>query len=185
MGKHGGDQGGRPTKLTPKIMQQLEQLIGHGNYKDVAAASVGINRDTLHEWLTRGARSTSTEPIPNEWELLKAWKAKDLNAKDDRIYRWFSDIISAAEANWEVNSNLFIQRVCLNSNDVAAAVLVDKRLQNRFPYRYKGIERVETTARVTVDDVTQLEDKDLDERLARYEKMAREVEEPEADNSDV
>jgi hypothetical protein len=41
---------------TPEMIENITHLIRAGNYRDVAAASVGISRSTLIEWLTRGAR---------------------------------------------------------------------------------------------------------------------------------
>ncbi len=43
------------TALTPELIEQIARLIQAGNYREVAAASVGIARQTLFEWLRRGA----------------------------------------------------------------------------------------------------------------------------------
>lgn len=170
-GKHGGNQGGRPTKLTPPILKKLQLSIKNGNYAEVAAAAVGIDRTTFLDWRKRGARSTATKEIPENWEELDEWKPTDIKAKDDRIFRWFSLTIDLAEAQFEEGQNVFIQSVCLKANDVRAAELASKRLENRFPLKYKAPQRIEatTTSRVTLDDVTQLDDEELDARLAAFE----------------
>ena len=175
MPKHGGDQGGRPTKLTPPTLRKLQLSIKNGNYAEVAAAAVGIDRTTFLDWRKLGARSKTDKPIPEGWEELEAWKTTDIKAKDDRIYRWFSITIDIAEAQFEEGQNLFIQSVCLNANDVRAAELASKRLENRFPLKYKAPQRIEatTTSRVTLDDVTQLDDEELDARLAAFEQREK------------
>lgn len=48
---------GRPTKLTPEIQEKIVTLIRNGNEPKVAAACVGINRDTFFDWVAKGARS--------------------------------------------------------------------------------------------------------------------------------
>lgn len=51
------NRGGRPTKLTPEIHQKIRTALLAGNYVEVAAATAGINRDTLYRWLKAGART--------------------------------------------------------------------------------------------------------------------------------
>lgn len=43
-------------KLTPELQDKLCRLIRAGNFAETAAAACGINRDTLREWVKRGAR---------------------------------------------------------------------------------------------------------------------------------
>lgn len=46
----------RPTKLTPKLQEQVVGYLRAGAYVETAAAAAGIARDTLYVWLRRGAR---------------------------------------------------------------------------------------------------------------------------------
>ncbi len=41
---------------TPEMIEKITNLIRAGNYREVAAASVGISKSTFFEWLSRGAR---------------------------------------------------------------------------------------------------------------------------------
>lgn len=46
--------GGRPTKLTPALQDEIIKAIRAGNYMETAAAYQGIDKTTLYEWLRRG-----------------------------------------------------------------------------------------------------------------------------------
>ena len=45
---------GRPTKLTTELMNEIAQYLRAGNYIETTAALVGINRDSIYEWIKRG-----------------------------------------------------------------------------------------------------------------------------------
>ena len=47
---------GRPSKLTPELQAQIILALRAGNYIEVAAAHVGIDKVTLYAWLREGAR---------------------------------------------------------------------------------------------------------------------------------
>jgi hypothetical protein len=51
--------GGRPTKLTPEIKKKVCSAVRNGSFIETAAAFVGVNKDSLHEWMRRGAREKS------------------------------------------------------------------------------------------------------------------------------
>lgn len=46
---------GRPIKLTEAVQDIILDAIRCGNYLETAAACAGIHRDTLYEWLRKGA----------------------------------------------------------------------------------------------------------------------------------
>lgn len=69
---------GRPTKLTPEVRQTIVTYLKAGNYVETAAAAAGINKDTIYEWLKRGA---------NEGK---------------GIYKEFSDAVEKALAEGEI-----------------------------------------------------------------------------------
>jgi hypothetical protein len=48
---------GRPTKCTKVLTEKVCQAIAAGAYLETAAAFAGINKDTLHDWLRKGARA--------------------------------------------------------------------------------------------------------------------------------
>ena len=67
--------GGRPTKLTPELLGEMVDLVQAGNYADVAAAAVGVARQTHLRWLKRGARELArveetATARPRKTELL-------------------------------------------------------------------------------------------------------------------
>ena len=50
--------GGRPTKLTPAVQARIVAHLRAGNYIETAAAAAGITKETLYDWLRRGAAET-------------------------------------------------------------------------------------------------------------------------------
>lgn len=50
---------GRPTKLTPETVERIIQSLEWGNYLETAAAYAGISKETLFDWLKKGANSDS------------------------------------------------------------------------------------------------------------------------------
>ena len=45
---------GRPTALTPEVREELEDALAAGVAVRIAAASVGVSRPTVYEWISRG-----------------------------------------------------------------------------------------------------------------------------------
>ena len=76
---------GRPLKLTPEIQAKLVDAVGAGAYYEIAAPYAGIHKDTLYEWLKRGA--TGEQPYADFSDALKAAEAfavvEDLKAIRD------------------------------------------------------------------------------------------------------
>lgn len=98
---------GRPTKLTPEVQEQICQAVRAGNYLDIAASLVGINRRTLHDWLRRGARAKSG------------------------IYRDFSHAVEKALAQAEARDVLRIDKAGEKNWQAIAW-----KLERRFPKRW-------------------------------------------------
>lgn len=46
--------GGRPSKLTPEVQEELKLLLRSGVPRTHAAEAVGIHRETLRSWTARG-----------------------------------------------------------------------------------------------------------------------------------
>jgi len=72
---------GRPIKLTLEVQAVIVDAICCGNYLETAAALVGIHRDTLYEWLRKGAA-----------------------APEGNCYRDFSDMLTRAMAQSEAEA---------------------------------------------------------------------------------
>jgi len=109
--------GGRPEKLNPTIQGIIISRLRAGNYLEIAAASAGIAKSTLHAWLRQGARSESGP------------------------YREFSDAVKRAQAEAEVDAVDLISKAA-NRNWQAAAW----RLERKFPARWGRKDKVPASA---------------------------------------
>lgn len=49
--------GGRPSKLTPQVLESISAVLRAGNYVETAAAFAGIDKVTLYDWMRQGARA--------------------------------------------------------------------------------------------------------------------------------
>ena len=76
---------GNTTLLTPKLAEEIADLIRKGNYLETAAAFVGIGRRTLFDWLKRGAESN------------------EINDPDG-LYRNFADVMEQARAEAQIHA---------------------------------------------------------------------------------
>jgi transposase len=52
---------GRPTKLTPELEAEFCALLLEGNYIETACALIGLSKDTVFNWLKKGARGEELE----------------------------------------------------------------------------------------------------------------------------
>ncbi len=50
------EETGRPTKLTPKLWEQICRLLAAGNCVSAVCDSVNINRSTFYRWLKDGEK---------------------------------------------------------------------------------------------------------------------------------
>lgn len=91
--KESQNKGGRPSKLTPEVQERIVAVIRANGYVETAASFAGIDQDTYHEWLKRGAR------------------------EEKGIYKEFSEAINKALAEGEVRGIANIQRAA-NGYDV-------------------------------------------------------------------
>jgi hypothetical protein len=156
---------GQPTKLTKPhrqaedgttvtVGEHVIQAVRAGNYIETAAASAGIDKSTLYEWLKRGAqvgtdveegRRTAPRKGSYEYELRK-----------------FSHAVAEAEAEWEVGANATLERLgrrrpvtetrettetsptgevttkvtTLRKTDEADSATIRWRLERKYPKRY-------------------------------------------------
>ncbi|MDT8442595.1 MAG: hypothetical protein RQ723_13220 [Desulfuromonadales bacterium] len=54
---------GRPTKITPELIDEAERLILEGAYASVASAIVGICTVTWYDWIKRGEDPMEKNPL--------------------------------------------------------------------------------------------------------------------------
>jgi len=96
---------GRPSKLTPELTKAIAAEVEAGNYLETAAALHGINRETLHAWLKRGARAeqAGTTMLPGDGvfaefssAVKRAWASAESvslrairGSEDFRAHTWY------------------------------------------------------------------------------------------------
>ena len=95
---------GRPTKLTPEALAQVEQLVRAGTTIDVAAAAVGVNRATIYRWLAAGEKArkgTHTRELRDRVERARAESESVLVARIGA---------AAAKGSWQAAAWLLERR---------------------------------------------------------------------------
>jgi transposase len=119
-----GVKDGRPTKYNDEVVSKILSFVRAGNYIETAAVAAGISKETLYEWLRRGAKKE--QPFKNFSDACER-----AMAEADMID--LSDISKAARAgSWQ-----------------AAAW----RLERRNPKQIgRTTEETERTVKVTVSD---------------------------------
>ena len=122
---------GRPTKLTKELTEEVAKYLRAGNYIETTAALVGINRDSIYEWLKRGAAEQE--------RLMKNPRAR--LRKREEIFVEFSDTVKKAQAQSEAMLVGLVGKAA-EKNWTAAAW----RLERKFPDKWGRTERNVATA---------------------------------------
>lgn len=121
---------GRKCKLNKEIQDKIIDLLLKGNYIETAAACAGISKNTLYDWLKRGAR---------EAERIEKGGNPNLS---ERKFVLFSDAVDKAMADAEARDvNLLFE---LSEEDVGT---LKWRLAHRYPDRWGRKERHEITGK--------------------------------------
>lgn len=132
---------GRPQILTPELQQKVCTAIELGNYIETAAAYVGVRKETLYDWMRRGAR----------------YHRGDKGSEDDAIFGEFSDAIDTALAKSEVRDIMAVDRGA-KKHWQAAAWKLERRFQNRWGRKdnidiaHSGRIETEVSAKATLLD---------------------------------
>lgn len=106
---------GRPTKLNDEIQARIVAFLGAGAYIETAAAAAGVSKQTLYNWLHRGADG-------------------------ERRYVGFLDAVERAQSEADLRDLKTIREAAQNGVWQAAAW----RLERRHPEQW-GRRRVEMT----------------------------------------
>lgn len=101
-------RGGRPSSLdqpydqTRTIAERIIELMATGAHVDTAAASVGITRQSLHEWLRIGAQTRTAILTGRRADPDDPNRDPDLPVSERHATRCmrFSDAVDAAQAEW-------------------------------------------------------------------------------------
>lgn len=105
----------RPTKLTPKLQEQVVGYLRAGAYVETAAAAAGISKETLYSWLRRGAA-------------------------DEVPFAAFAEAVEEAQALAEMRDLALIGKAAETEWTAAAW-----RLERKFPSRYGRRQAVEVS----------------------------------------
>jgi transposase len=95
---------GRPSKLTPEAIAQLEQLVRAGTTIDVAAAAVGVNRATIYRWLAAGEKARKGTYTRQLREAVERARAESESVLVARIGQ------AAAKGSWQAAAWLLERR---------------------------------------------------------------------------
>jgi transposase len=98
---------GRPTKLTPELHQRIITFLGSGAYLETAAAAAGCSKQSLYDWMKRGAR------------------------EKEGIHRDFLDAVEKAQATAEIRDVALIAKAA-ERNWQAAAWRLERRAAIRW-----------------------------------------------------
>ena len=108
------------------MTEEVAKYLRAGNYIETTAALVGINRDSIYEWLKRGAAEQE--------RLVKNPRAR--LRKREEIFVEFSDTVKKAQAQSEAMLVGLVGKAA-EKNWTAAAW----RLERKFPDKWGRTER--------------------------------------------
>lgn len=124
---------GRPSKLTPDLTARLCQKLRAGLYLETASAMEGLSKNTLYDWLKRGARyRAALEAAPGAGELDPA----------DEAYAEFSDAVEQALAEGDAFDETAISQAVRGGAWKAAAW----RQERKHPDRWGRRDRLQVEA---------------------------------------
>jgi len=109
--------GGRPTKLTQALQDEICEVIKQGNYIETAVACCGVSKPTFYAWAKKGAR--------------------DQELKRNNIHTRFLNAVKKAMSEAEANDLTIITAVAGSGVWQAAAW----KLERRNPTRWGRSER--------------------------------------------
>ena len=121
---------GRPTKLTPTVIEKICDALRGGNYRETAAAYAGVGRSTFNDWMQRGHDAKSG------------------------IYRDLVDAVEKALADSEARNIAMVEKAAAAGDWKAAAWYLERMFPGRWGRRdHHQIEaNVQTTMKVNTDD---------------------------------
>jgi transposase len=122
--------GGRPSKLTPEIVQKVREILPVALYIETVAAYLGVDRQTFYNWIKRGER---------EAKRLQKQKKPAPRAKE-ALYLEFFHAVKKALAEGEFHNALLIRTAATDGESWTAAAWL---LERRFPERWGQRQRLE------------------------------------------
>lgn len=138
---------GRPTKLTKELQAEIVKYLKVGNYVEVAASIVGIHKDSLYEWLKRGAR-----------EKARRKKGEKPNYAESK-YVSFSDAVKSAQGKAEAINLGFIHAAARKGQWQAAAW----HLERMFPAKWGRRDNLKLEIKGEIEKFVETLEDNLDE----------------------
>lgn len=144
---------GRPTKLTPKVENVIVAAVERGNYIETAAALAGVSKNTLYDWLKRGAREAERlDRFPDEKPDKKEKRYMDFSDALTRALAVAEDkdvqnIDKAAEEDWRASAWRLERR---NSERWGKKDSLDANLQHSG----KGGGAVQTESKIDLSNLS-------------------------------
>lgn len=144
---------GRNTKISPKRIKQISDLIAAGNYANIACQSSGISEATFYNWLARGQK---------EKERMTVLRGNDeiVEPNNEYIFVEFLEAVKKAEADAESAAVIHV-RTAMATNWQAAMTYLERKFPDRWGRR-------DTTKNVNVNmnqnrdmDLSKLSDEEL------------------------
>lgn len=146
---------GRPTKLTPEVLEDVRRLLPTALYLETVGDYLGIGRTSIHRWLKRGAKE--------KHRLERNSSAKP--RKKEAIYLEFWNVYKRALAEGELYSIGVIRKASTTQVNAEGEVMQQGQwqaaawqLERRFPDRWGRKDQL-TMSRST--------ERELDAELAR------------------
>jgi len=157
--------GGRPTKLTDQVQENLITAILGGSYLETAVAFVGIHKDTFYDWLRRAdAERTRVNGGENGRKVRQK----------EKPYVEFSDAVLHALAQAEVS---MVAKITVAGNEDWRALFA--LLERRYPGRWGRRDALEVTGpnkgpvEVEVRTVADVVKRAHEAHMARISKVER------------
>lgn len=179
-----GRKSGRPSKLTPRLRDQIVGYVRVGNFASVAARAAGIGESTFYRWMERGERAaTDLEELATmtRAQLMRVARERrmkiparaaradvlELVVASDAPYREFREAIKGAEAQAEAAAVVVIREAMPTSWQAAAWYL-----ERRYPDRYARRERTEVSGPGGGPlRISSLTDEELDDAITRLREV--------------
>lgn len=97
-------RGGRPPKLTPDAIAQIEALIRAGATVDVAAQAAGVSRSSIYSWLAQGETARAGSPARDLRDRIERARAESETVLVARIGQ------AASKGSWQAAAWLLERR---------------------------------------------------------------------------
>ncbi|MEN6545358.1 MAG: hypothetical protein ABFE07_04885 [Armatimonadia bacterium] len=133
--------GGRPTRITPELCQQFDQLLGAGNYFITVCTYLEIDESVAYDWLNKG---TAGEDAAGQWPDAYREFAKSVKRASAR-----AEISLVAEINRHGRPHELRNPERNAKGDVVASMLPGQWqalmtiLERRFPDRWGRRDRLQ------------------------------------------